>query len=598
MSDARRDRPSLLFWLLLLAAPAGPLAAQSVSPLTSTTTLSPLSGKVSGFVAPLPDLVITDVSLDSNCRVLVSVANQGTGPLPDTVWTEQTPSSSSLYLRQAAASSGGGITLWKLDPGRQLQRPGGSARWYSGLVISATQQLDASVDHTAAVNESNESNNSKRVTLTCADSATLAPLPQQRDATPVTAMLDTGHPRPDTEAPAAPRDAAGAPATATASTATPRSQGSLLGTPLPALPATRQAPSPARPDDREPGELLVVSGGLADANLLAQQARQLGFTVLSRNVLSELGMVVTRLRLPATLDADAALQRLQQWLPDVRGDANHRYAPLAPAPGTPLTQTGWHTTPACGDGVRIGQADTAIDPAHVARARIVERNFLPAGVTPADTLHGSANASLLLGAEDPGLLPASTLFNAAVFRQRDRKRRDTDAMTLVQALDWLASRQVDAIGLSLGGPYNRILDTAISRLLQRGIPVVAAGGNDGANGEPVWPAAQPGVVAVTAVDQDGRLYKRATRGDYIDFAAPGVDLRVPDGHGKSTYVSGTSHAVPFVLAAVAMLRHQYPDAEPATLTGHLAEQAQDIAPPGRDPQTGWGLLRHPGCPTN
>jgi len=388
-----------------------------------------------------------------------------------------------------------------------------------------------------------------------------------------------------------------------AATATPTSSGSLLGTPLPPLPAMQTVPARAQKDDREPGELLVVSESVAAANLLMQQARALGYALRSRSVLTQLGMVVTRLGLPDNVSSEQALARLQQLLPDVRGDANHRYAPLAADTPVSLQQLGWQSQPGCGAELRIGQVDSAISDSHPAHARdkIIERSFLPAGVIPAPTLHGSANASLLLGGLEPGLLPASTLYNAVVFRQRKRKQLDTDAMTVTQALEWLATQEVGVIGMSLGGPHNRVLETAISRLLQRNILVVAAAGNGGANGDAMWPAAQAGVVAVTAVDQDGRLYKRATHGDYVDFAAPGVDLRVVDAEGKPTYVSGTSHAVPFAVAALALSRAGSAGdraADRDTLVRQLANRARDLAPPGRDPQTGWGLLQHPGCPTN
>lgn len=432
---------------------------------------------------------------------------------------------------------------------------------------------------------------------------TAFPDPAENNATPTTgaaASPPTGAPGSAPVPPATERVTA---EQASAVPVTPTSGGSLLGTPLPPLPAMQSAPARTQKDDREPGELLVVSESVASANLLMQQARSLGYALRSRSVLTQLGMVVTRLGLPDNVSSEQALARLQQLLPDVRGDANHRYAPLASDAPVALQQLGWQSQPGCGAQLRIGQVDTAISttlPAH-GSGRIVERSFLPAGVAAAPTLHGSANASLLLGGIEPGLLPASTLYNAAVFRQRQRKQQDTDAMTVTQALEWLASQQVSVIGMSLGGPHNRVLETAISRLLQRHILVVAAAGNGGAQGDAMWPAAQPGVVAITAVDQDGRLYKRATHGDYVDFAAPGVDLRVADADGKPTYVSGTSHAVPFAVAALALQRARTADDPPAdhdTLIQQLASRARDLDPPGRDPQTGWGLLQYPGCPTN
>ncbi|MCB1836108.1 MAG: S8 family serine peptidase [Alcanivoracaceae bacterium] len=495
----------------------------------------------------------------------------------------------------------------------------------SAGVYSAEQEADASQVPTLKVTPTIKL--APATQLTSPTSAPLdKPLTQQLDAQPATAgrtlAPTTAPPDPASSAaaPAAGTQAsapAGTPGTAPApplqdratapdtqgAPATPTSGGSLLGTPLPPLPALQTVPARAQKDDREPGELLVVSESVASANLLMQQARSLGYSLRSRSVLAQLGMVVTRLGLPDNVRSEQALARLQQLLPDVRGDANHRYAPLGNDTPVALQQLGWQSQPGCGAQLRIGQVDTAINSTHPAlgNGQIVERSFLPAGVIAAAGLHGSANASLLLGGLEPGLLPASTLYNAAVFRQRNRKQQDTDAMTVTQALEWLAGQQVSVIGMSLGGPRNRVLETAISRLLQRNILVVAAAGNGGAQGNAMWPAAQAGVVAVTAVDQDGRLYKRATHGDYVDFAAPGVDLRVSGADGKPTYVSGTSHAVPFAVAALALLKARSTDGSATdhqTLVRQLARSARDLEPPGRDPQTGWGLLQYPGCPTN
>ncbi|MFN6999440.1 MAG: S8 family serine peptidase, partial [Elioraea tepidiphila] len=53
--------------------------------------------------------------------------------------------------------------------------------------------------------------------------------------------------------------------------------------------------------------------------------------------------------------------------------------------------------------------------------------------------------------------------------------------------------------------------------------------------------------------------------------------------------SGTSYAVPFVAAALALARQGGLD--PAEAARRLAAAAQDLGPPGRDPIYGWGLVR-------
>jgi subtilisin family serine protease len=130
----------------------------------------------------------------------------------------------------------------------------------------------------------------------------------------------------------------------------------------------------------------------------------------------------------------------------------------------------------------------------------------------------------------------------------------------------------------------------------RNLPVVAAAGNGGPGAAPAYPAAYPSVLAVTAVDQRLRLYRYANRGDYLQLAAPGVDIWTPTAGGSGDYRQGTSFATPYVTAVVVGLlsRERLPL---ATLTQRLANNARDLGAPGRDPLYGWGLVQGGGgCP--
>ena len=89
----------------------------------------------------------------------------------------------------------------------------------------------------------------------------------------------------------------------------------------------------------------------------------------------------------------------------------------------------------------------------------------------------------------------------------------------------------------------------MSMLSHEKVILVAAAGNRGPNGPPAYPAAIESAFAVTAVSLDGDAYEHANIGDYIDIAAPGIDL--PTTSRRIT--SGTSLAVPFVTAAVARM---------------------------------------------
>ena len=71
---------------------------------------------------------------------------------------------------------------------------------------------------------------------------------------------------------------------------------------------------------------------------------------------------------------------------------------------------------------------------------------------------------------------------------------------------------------------------------------------------------------MTATDNRGRAFRLANCGEYVDIAAPGVNIRHAQAGGGYAASSGTSFAVPFVAVAAARLLQS--NSEPAvTLEG-------------------------------
>ena len=141
--------------------------------------------------------------------------------------------------------------------------------------------------------------------------------------------------------------------------------------------------------------------------------------------------------------------------------------------------------------------------------------------------HGTAIAALLVGrrgSQTPGLLPDAKIVAVDAFYRDGGTADRTDVMSLVAGVEALVERGVQVMNLSLSGPPNEVLQKAIEAAQAKGIVVVAAAGNNGPGAEPSYPAAYPGVIAVTAVDQNLNVYRRATQGAYVDLAAPGVNI--------------------------------------------------------------------------
>jgi len=117
-----------------------------------------------------PDLKIDKIYLDRNCNVIVRVKNAGKGKLPGSVWTDKNPKSAGVYL-YINGKKWGGATIWKFDPRRRLQKPGGTATYKSNLKINGKANIKAVIDMWNQVAESQEGNNAKIKTLACLKAA-------------------------------------------------------------------------------------------------------------------------------------------------------------------------------------------------------------------------------------------------------------------------------------------------------------------------------------------------------------------------------------------------------------------------------------------
>lgn len=365
------------------------------------------------------------------------------------------------------------------------------------------------------------------------------------------------------------------------------------------------APPLAAPEARP--EILTFD--LSDADLAFLQAQ--GFVLLETQAMSSLGATLRRFAPSPVLGLPAARDLVRNLPSGTGADFNHFYRPgQGPAQGAAFcqgahcpsfAQIGW-TPPqgSCGPEIRIGMVDSGVNAAHAAfgRARMTVHRIGAAEGVPSDPQHGTSVAALLAGdpaGQTPGLAPELPLVAVDAFRSVGGDER-TDAFVLIQALDLLAGAGARVANLSLSGPPNAILEHALTRFVQeRGLVILAAAGNVGPYAAPVWPAAHPEVIAVTAVDVRGGVYRRAGRGAHIDLSAPGVGIWTAAASGGGRAQTGTSFAVPFATAAAARLLQSQPHLTPPEIARMLASAATDLGAPGRDPVFGAGLLLMPPC---
>jgi len=173
---------------------------------------------------------------------------------------------------------------------------------------------------------------------------------------------------------------------------------------------------------------------------------------------------------------------------------------------------------------------------------------------------------------------------------------------VICGLNWVVANSdtIDVVNMSLGwyGADGSCAETAlhdaICRVVNAGIPVVVAAGNDSMDAAGIVPAAYDEVITVSALaDSDGRpggVGPATTRGpddslaDFsnfgpdVDIAAPGVDIlsTVRGGYARGY---GTSVASPHVAGAAALFLVNHPDATPAEVKAHLLSTRNEIALP-------------------
>jgi len=375
----------------------------------------------------------------------------------------------------------------------------------------------------------------------------------------------------------------------------PRQTASLNSLGIPPSVALDANKNLAKSKIAEPNEVVVVTATLDEAIALTRFVQQYNIRVKRRNNYHSLNLVVTVLHIPDAYTTADVVKQLRESYPELWVDFNHRYQ-LLDADRKPTSDSkhwayemlGWtafHRD--CQPRHKLGIIDTGIASTDLLEQKNIEhKSLLSNGVKAAKKNHGTAIASLILGAPQrniPGLLPNAMLYSASVFRQRSRNQVDTSAELIVKALNWMADEQVMVINLSLGGPRNLVVEVAILRLLEKGFVVISAAGID-EQGEPLYPAAQAGVIAVRAIDANEQPFSKKIAGDYIDFSAPGVDLWLLNEKGGGRYLSGSSFAAPIVSARYALLNIN------SNTSDLLKNSIRDLGEPGKDSLFGSGLV--------
>ena len=344
-------------------------------------------------------------------------------------------------------------------------------------------------------------------------------------------------------------------------------------------------------------ELLAFSP--SDATLV--RIRAAGFEVVRERNLDGLDERIVVLRAPPRVGTRRALRRLRELDPQGSFDFNHLYLDSgeegAPAAAGGAAMTGGaaansgpaeHAQARATDHTRLGLIDGGLDISHSVFAGEAIHQHGCGGVAVPSS-HGTEVASLMTGrtASFQGAAPGAELYAADVYCGLTTGGA-VDAVS--EAFSWLVKERVAVINVSLVGPPNVMLERVVRLVVARGHLIVAAVGNDGPAAPPLYPAAYPGVVGVTAVDARQRVLVEAERGPQVKFAAPGADMAAATSSHVYATVRGTSFAAPIVAGLLAA-DMPAPDAVAAQrAVENLVRQAVDLGAPGPDKVYGNGLV--------
>ncbi len=355
------------------------------------------------------------------------------------------------------------------------------------------------------------------------------------------------------------------------------------------------------------------------------RAEALGFTNNGTISLPALSLGYTRLLVPDGMTAQQGKDLLRREIPELAAEVNHTYtlyrsaatgdtngeilssvpAPMATPCGTDRCFAShairWQQSlQSCSRSVSVGIIDTAIDETHPAfshRRIEVRREKVTSLMTvsaKSPDWHGTGVAALLAGdlqSTTPGLVPDAKYLVADVFFPGADGQPISNTSNLLEALNWLETKGVNVINMSLAGPHDELLKNAVAALARKGIIVVAAVGNEGPTAPATYPSGYDEVIAVTAVTKDMTGYRYANRGKHVDVAAPGVGIWTAMPGGRAGYQSGTSFAAPYVTAVVASIYNSLPTKTKAEALARLTYV--DLGAHGRDPIYGRGLVIAP-----
>jgi subtilisin family serine protease len=241
-----------------------------------------------------------------------------------------------------------------------------------------------------------------------------------------------------------------------------------------------------------------------------------------------------------------------------------------------------------GDDVLVAVIDSKIDASHPDLAGVIAEEYDALGGAAPAHVHGTGMAGAIAAhVKLIGVAPKVKLLAIRAFGGEGESAQGT-SFNILKGLDWAASKKARIVNMSFAGPPDPMFRDMLSKAHARGIVMIAAVGNAGPRSPPLYPAADPDVIGVTATDADDHLLAEANRGPQVALAAPGVMVLVPAPDDKYALTTGTSVASAHVSGVAALLLARDPNLTPDRVRRDLISSARKI--PGSRRDFGAGVI--------
>lgn len=245
---------------------------------------------------------------------------------------------------------------------------------------------------------------------------------------------------------------------------------------------------------------------------------------------------------------------------------------------------------ATGKAVLIAVIDSEIDAKNSNLDGTVAKNFDALGGEERPDRHGTAMAGAIAAhGRLLGIAPGAQLLAARAFGDTPGEAKGT-SFAIYKGLQWAADNAARIVNMSFAGPADPVLHRLLAAAYEKDMVLIAAAGNAGPNSGPLYPAADPAVIAVTATDNNDSLFKMANRGPYVAVAAPGVEILALAPSETFQITTGTSVAAAHVSGIAVLLLERQPSLKPADVRRLIMTSAKPLGSTGGRSDAGAGLV--------